>query len=140
MNSIRKTIILMVICILLTGCGKTIEDIINVHIEVLSVDEKNILKIELHEQDVKNLKEIFEESEIYTDNGVVFAEGGYRFVIETEKERINLYSYCGGTAWYKVGEEGNIYLNLNSEEEKVVGNILKRYVKSCNREGIWDWN
>ena len=107
---------------------------------MLDEDEKNILKIDMNEQNKQILKEIFEEVVPYTDNGVVFAEGGYRFVIETEKERINIYSYCGGASRFKVGEEGNKYFTLSSEEEKLVEDILKRYVNPRNREGIWVWN
>jgi len=114
------------------------EQIKDLYIEVLAEDEKSVEKVLLEDGDAIKIKEMLLEEEIYSDRGFVFAEGGYRIVMDTGKELINFYPYCGSTLMIRVGDSGEKFISKDDEKEEELQKILDKYNKGI--EGIWDWS
>jgi len=114
------------------------EQIKEVYIEGLAEDEKSVEKVSIEEADATIMKKILLEEEIYSDMGFVFAEGGYRIVMDTGKKLINFYPYCGNASTIRVGDEGYDFIWLDDENTENLQIILDKY--NSGREGIWDWS
>lgn len=120
------------------GLDLSEEQIAEVYIEVIAEDEKSVEKLYIEDEDATVIKKILLKEESYSDNGFVFAEGGYRIVMDTEKEFVNFYPYCGNTSTIRVGDEGYEFVWLDGENAENLQIILDKY--NCGREGIWDWS
>lgn len=115
-----------------------IGDAETIYLEVISKDEKSVEKVTVEEEDVRAIKEIITGEDIIPDNGFVFAEGGYRIVVETEDGVTNLYPYCGGTSEIRIGDTGYDYVWLEENESEKLQKIINKY--DIDREGIWVWD
>lgn len=114
------------------------DEIEDLYIEVISLDEKSVEKVEMEKKDVDIIKKNIIGKEILTDQGFVFAEGGYRIVLKTKKEVINFYPYCGSAMQIRVRDDGNDFLCIEESEEKELQCIFDKY--GSGRDGIWDWS
>ena len=88
---------------------------------MISKDEKSVEKVAVEEEDIRAIKEIISGEDIVPDMGFVFAEGGYRIVVETEKGVTNLYPYCGDVSIYiRIGDDGFDYIGLEENEAEAL--------------------
>lgn len=114
------------------------EQMKDVYIEVLAEDEMSVEKVSIEENDATVIKEMLLEEEIYSDRGFVFAEGGYRIVIDTGEEVIHFYPYCGVGSTIRVGDGGVDFIWLDDKDAEKLNQIVDTY--KGGREGIWDWS
>ena len=129
---------------MMASVGSVIPDIETCSVEVLTDDEKSVKTFEMNE-DVQKMQELFQGEELFSDNGVVFAEGKYRIVLETSGGTIYLYPYCGDpSGLYLVemkGNEGNVYLMFDeTEKASELEELLNRYFPVRENGGISDWS
>lgn len=92
-------------------------------------------------KDRKAIEQILSREEAARDSGFVFAEGGYRIVLETEQETFYLYPYCGDPDLIRIGAKGDEYYDFADEPEKgeQLANILGEYCNLEDYQGVFDW-
>lgn len=58
--------------------------------------------------------------------------------MEGEEETVILYPYCGNLSKFRVGDDGHSFIDLDSEDEEKLREILSQYADI--QGGIWDWS
>lgn len=132
-------IALSLIILLLTACSKEVGDIKTASIEILEDNELTFKEQALKESDVVILNSILKDKKPYKENDKAFAMGRYRISVETDDGKINLYPYCGNLETIKIGDDGNIYLHLENDEQEEMEQVIYKYLKDVEAEGIWEW-
>lgn len=134
MKVIRKDKVVFVIAIMcmliLTACQSNtidIESVENIALQCMQ-DDGIALHVDVDGDNHERIKEILAEGTQVVDEGFVFAEGGYRILVEINDEYINLYPYCGQLSRLRIGEEGSNYIKLNEDAVEELNDIIEQYI------------
>jgi len=108
-------------------------------IQLEFLDKNGVMKQRLEQKDQAFVTNLLVNGQQVSDEGFVFAEGGYRIVLNTESGNLNLYPYGGSCSIIRVGEEGSSYLWLDDDEKQDLEKVLNAYGNLDDDSGLHDW-
>ena len=141
---IAKVIVAIIIMLLLFAFAVNKEEVLLhegemitcAYIDLLELDddEKLVVQetVEIQENDKMVISEVFCNKKAVKDQGLVFAYGGYKLRLATDEGEWELYPYGGNYELVQIGQDTQLYVSLNEEEQKKLLAIIEKYASNAN--------
>lgn len=78
------------------------------------------------------ISDVFCNKKVVKDQGIVFAYGRYKLRLATDEGEWELYPYGGNYELVQIGQDTQLYVSLNEEEQKKLIEITQKYVSDAN--------